>query len=247
MKKIFIILFLFIASYSYGQSFKLIHEGKLVSSGDSVKVNDVAIGVSSSFYFDIVNASENMVDMQVARQRIVMLGNSIEEFCLMSCYPHTQDTSDIVTMNSNDTIKEDPNNPAAINFHVNFEPNITGTAVTKYTIRNINDDSDYLSFYLVINAGHNSIVQAKPSVSLLNAFPNPASSKVTIQYNVKSANTNDLKLVIKNLMGAAVSVIPLSQAVDQIPLDINHLRSGLYLYSIESNGVTLLTKKLSVK
>ena len=247
MKKIFTILFLFIASYSYGQSFKLIHEGNLVSSGDSVKVNDVMLGVSSSFYFDIVNASENVVSMQIARQRIALLGNSIEEFCLTSCYPHTQDTSEIVTINSNDTIKENPNNPAAISFHVNFEPDVTGTAVTRYTIMNINDDSDYLSFYLIINAGHNSIVQAKPSVSLLNAFPNPASSRVTIQYNVKSANTDNLKLVIKNLMGAAVSVIPLPQAADQISLDINHLRSGLYLYSIESNGVTLLTKKLSVK
>ena len=247
MKKIFTLLFLFIASYSYGQSIKLMYDGRMINSGDSIILPTNSSVVSDNiYYFDVINSTDNMVDAQIVRKQITLLNGAVESFCWLTCYDPQVDSSGVMAIFPKDTIRE---NETGQYFKVEYTPNSVGQSVSSYKIINTSGtDDDYILFYLVYTS-EVSIPHIKPTVSLLNAFPNPvsASSRLTIQYNVKNNNSKDLKLVIKNLMGSAVSVIPLSQAADQISLELNHLKSGLYLYSIEANGVTLLTKKLSVR
>ena len=81
----------------------------------------------------------------------------------------------------------------------------------------------------------------------LTAYPNPATSSVTIAYDLSNLSSADTRVVITNLVGSKVAVRPIAGTSGKVSMDISNLDSGIYFYSIESAGKVVSTKKLIVR
>ena len=84
-----------------------------------------------------------------------------------------------------------------------------------------------------------------PDFTAVRAYPNPATSGVTVEYDRSLAS--QASLVIKNLTGAVVSRQSLSETGKSY-VNLSDFRSGVYFYGLEDkSGRMLCTKKLLVK
>ena len=79
--------------------------------------------------------------------------------------------------------------------------------------------------------------------SLVNLYPNPAKSTVTI--SMVQDTFNQVKLT--NVNGAILSHLDLSQNTNQETIDISALASGVYFVSIVTDSQQTITKKLVVE
>jgi len=79
-------------------------------------------------------------------------------------------------------------------------------------------------------------------------YPNPvsANSFINVAYLI-SDNTENLNLIIRNIMGAEVLNMPLDPCNSKAAVDISTLTVGTYFYAIENKNQILITKKLIVK
>ena len=114
-------------------------------------------------------------------------------------------------------------------------------ALVKYTFFLTNNENDKISFYIAFGSG--SSIRPNDMVKILNAYPNPATRVVNIDY---AAPSSDAHLVIKNLTGREVYRTPVSQTGKK-QVDISGFNAGVYLYGVEAGGKMICTKKLLVK
>ena len=85
-------------------------------------------------------------------------------------------------------------------------------------------------------------ITAATAVSLGNAFPNPASDNVTINYAVNGQS----QLVVTDITGRQVMEKTLNGS-GFINLNVEHLNKGVYLYGIRQDGKQQPMKKLIIK
>lgn len=249
MKKIFTLLFTFLVSFSFGQSVQLLYQGQPYSNNDTIFITlDNPSIEENKIYVDIANTSEEVFSLMVRKQELVIIPGSINSFCFNNnCYSGSQSTEPY-NIQPNDTLAYSKTPLQA--FYLEYLPNEnTGVSVIKYNFYNNNRPNDNVNLNFYIDTKQpTGTKDIKTTSSTLKAYPNPASSQVNIQYDVKNTPLNgDLKLVIKNIMGATMTVLPLSQTAATVTVDISEIPSGLYFYSIESSGRILMTKKLMVK
>ena len=82
----------------------------------------------------------------------------------------------------------------------------------------------------------------------LNMFPNPADAEVTIHYSLlSSASSQQLRLVITDVIGKTVSEFSLSDNRGAVKIQTGNYSSGVYACSLFSGKKLIDTKKLVVK
>ena len=70
-----------------------------------------------------------------------------------------------------------------------------------------------------------------------NAYPNPASNQITLEYRLP-ANIHQADLIVLDLHGKVVKQYKVTDAFQNIILDTNELPTGMYTYSIRTeNGL----------
>ena len=79
----------------------------------------------------------------------------------------------------------------------------------------------------------------------LPAFPNPASTEVTIPYSLPSG-ANPARLTLTNAAGQVVKEVRINANEQQCKLDIQGIPAGIYLYSIDA-GENSRTGKIVVR
>ncbi|HRG90984.1 MAG TPA: T9SS type A sorting domain-containing protein, partial [Chitinophagales bacterium] len=80
--------------------------------------------------------------------------------------------------------------------------------------------------------------------TILKVYPNPAKNSVTIQYVDVQEKSN---LVITNIFGTQVDMLPLTEGNGKLILNIGSYVSGMYLISVESLGRIAAKYKLVVQ
>lgn len=90
--------------------------------------------------------------------------------------------------------------------------------------------------------------EEKKNSELKDAVPNPTNglAKIETQLTKEDANNNAL-LIIRDIQGQERLRISLNQEVNETVIDTRTWESGIYFYSLEINGKTLRTKKMSVQ
>jgi hypothetical protein len=83
------------------------------------------------------------------------------------------------------------------------------------------------------------------SFKAMPAFPNPASTEITIPYSLPSA-TNTARLTLTNAAGQVVKETRLNANEHQCKLDIQGIPAGIYLYTIDA-GENSRTGKIVVR
>ncbi|RUA25002.1 MAG: hypothetical protein DSY76_07085 [Bacteroidetes bacterium] len=86
---------------------------------------------------------------------------------------------------------------------------------------------------------------AKPSVEISNLFPNPATNKVSVKYDLKGANNAQLE--IRNVLGSLVKKVSINESNGLLNVDVSDLTNGVYFYSFIVNNEIIKSKKLIIQ
>jgi PKD repeat protein len=86
-----------------------------------------------------------------------------------------------------------------------------------------------------------------PLVSGIQVFPNPATDRITVEFDL--SDTKDIELELKDVLGRTIKTNPkgnFQAGHHSVELPLNDIAKGIYFVSIKSNAQTL-TKKIIVE
>jgi hypothetical protein len=107
-------------------------------------------------------------------------------------------------------------------------------------------EDENITLFLNIDVQRLSIIENTNTTSL-SVYPNPAPANSTISVSYSLDNNETHNLVIRNLLGAEVMVLPLNPYENKVSVDISTLKQGAYFYAIENKNQMVIAKKLIVK
>jgi hypothetical protein len=76
-------------------------------------------------------------------------------------------------------------------------------------------------------------------------FPNPACTYFIVEYVIE-VTASDAKIRITDVLGREIMKIPVSKQYDQMVVHTNTMDEGIYLVTLEVNGITFQTDKLTI-
>ncbi len=192
--------------------------------------------IQSSVY--IINSSQNTLDVSLNAYDVSIVPGTEHSFCWgILCYGvGTMSSAIPATINAGDTESSFKGDYLA---HGNV-----GTSTVAYTFFDSNDSSDSLQLtinYRITPVGFNEL----KSVNTISApSPNPAKNITSFNYNLKSGNNAEIKVV--NLLGKTVKQFNLNTASGNVILSTADMRSGDYLVTLSVEGKSVAVQKLIV-
>ena len=244
MKKLTVFL-LFVASVfaAFSQEYvKFFYEGEEVN--DTIVVYPNNMYDANEFVVGVQNTWTDSLFLTITKDVITSAGESLNSFCLGNCFG-TEVMVSPTTLNlaANETSDFDK-------FHVVYWPmGAEGVTIVRYSVSDSRVNTASLGSFVVKYDTRTDGINDEPlHVNKFSAYPNPASSQVTIQYDLSNRSSSDVtRIVITNLVGKKVCTVPVSNTVGKKNIDISNFVAGIYFYSLEINGHATATKKLIVK
>jgi hypothetical protein len=83
-------------------------------------------------------------------------------------------------------------------------------------------------------------------IDISNVYPNPASQSASFDYVLLNPSV-EAKITIRNVLGNVVAERLLDVHQQTVSININHLVTGIYFYTLSLDGKNIVTKKLIVK
>jgi hypothetical protein len=244
MKKLFTIILLMSFVYGYGQSIQLIYNDEVVNNNDTITVD---VQGSGDHYLDLINTSTSNINMMIKREIISLLQGADNYFCFYDCLTSTVDRlPSPVSVNAGDTLShKDGDN--LYYFYTHYDPyNHKGISLIKFNFSDNDNPTDVTSVVFKFNSAALGITDNQTAAVALNAYPNPATTKIFVQHDLKK-QAAEAKILVTNLMGVTLKTIPVNPTSNKTQIDISDFASGIYFYSLEVNGKISVTKKLIVK
>ena len=225
MKKIFTLIFALViaASCAFAQSLTLTYEGNPVGNGDTIELMVPELNSTVDYYLDVNNISDEDVTVRAYKEELGMVEGATVSLCFAGlCYPPTTSSSGTTVIPAQSTLPHSSD----YGFHFSYKTPMAGTSFVRFVFANEDnyDDNASITFKLVY----------------------PASDNVTIEY-AYSGNSDNVKLVVKNMLGTTLLTKKLDANGNKVKVDVSEYNAGIYFYSIEADGRPLITKKLLVK
>ncbi|MCQ2280993.1 MAG: T9SS type A sorting domain-containing protein [Bacteroidales bacterium] len=242
MKKLVLfVLALVVSMAAFSQSIKLYHNGQLC--GDTLYLNVSRMYDDNSLVIGVMNNTNDSLFITVEKEVISELEGSYNTFCLGVCY----DASTTVSPNTLDLAAGQTSTNDDLHFTYNPMGNFGVTTVKyKFYDQRINEAPAQVVVNYVTEEV--SIENHVVNVNKFNAYPNPATSQVTVQYELANRLAGDnAHIIITSLVGNKVCSQPVSNNNGKATIDLSNLVAGIYFYSLEVNGQIVSTKKLIVK
>jgi hypothetical protein len=250
MKKLCSIILIMSFAYSYGQSIELFYSDT-VFNPDTILVD---VRASGDHHLGLINTSNNSINLMVKREIISPLSDAENYFCFYECLSSaTNQLSTAYPFPAGDTFSLKHTGDEYLYFYTHYDPDTTpdhsgerGIYIVKFEFYDNANPVDKSSVVFKFNSNRLGIADNQTEAISLHAYPNPATSKVFIHYNLKN-QASKARILVSNLVGTTVKSIPVSSANNKLEMDVSDLASGIYFYSLEVNGKNSLTKKLVVK
>lgn len=200
-------------------------------------VNSTYVGDYGS-HIEVKNITGSAVSVMCKRQLYTtnLCAFDSTYFCWDFCYPPGVNVS-------NGAMSIDP---GVVNklFSGHVYSSIQGMSCSdsiRYTFYVQGNPNDSVSAVLKYTAGPNVSVDENTSL-VSNAYPNPAN----VRFFIELENTpNNAVVEFYNLLGSKVKVVDVNNVKTEV--NVSDLKSGIYLYTVSSNGQALETKKMVVK
>lgn len=231
---------LFAAGLS-AQSFSIVdHTAAPVANGSTIVYQvDVATALETHD-FEVINSSQNTVTCKVRKAIQTQQAGQTFYFCTdQNCY----------TPNTNLSVNVTENMGGSFALITDFTPaGMNGVSTVRYSVFNTANPSDSVYFFIEYHVAPTGIAghtMAKASIG--SPMPNPAASVFNMNYNLGSSfGTGTAKMVIYNMLGAAVKTETLVDAEGTFRMDVSTLENGVYFTALEVDGKQLSTKRLVV-
>ena len=242
MKKILTLLLATISLSAFSQELIIRHNGTIYDNNDTIYVVPSLLNSDNNYYIDIENTTSQSLGIMVTRDDISLLTGATTQFCIgTECYTGNSSAFPQI-INAGENYSHATYGDQA--FHIFYNPNGNyGVSLLKYTLFDQTNPAIASVFYLRLDNVQS--IQNNTILSSLNAYPNPATEKVSIEHNL-SSNTGKAELVIKNITGAVLYSSPIN-GTTKTDVSLENFSAGIYFYSIENQGKTIATKKLIVK
>lgn len=219
-----------------------------ILEGDTTVVNNSTL---------VVFTSDTQVSMLEKKMRIVNNTNETQQlyvrriineevagsenlFCFgVYCYPPSTDTS----INSYEVY------PGVVDssFKGDYFPygNAGKTSIT-YEFFNLAKGREEIRESITVIYNLSGVGIDESTQALQRVYPNPASSYLTIDYNLKAIQGN-VSIEIRNMAGQTVIQLPVAPNTSTATLNVSGLGNGVYTYSLIANNRVIATKKLLVQ
>ena len=241
MKKCILLLIasLFCASFSYAQALKINQMQydedfnryfvKEIESGEVIEIATDKDFVQ--FDSDIINISNSAQSVNLKLEVFNNTAGIDISACWSECLNPWNFDFDPVEM-LKDSIEI---------FSVDYMPN--DIAESKAWVVCTFSVEGYEDFVLNIKFGDAVESVTEPVITKNNAYPNPASSVVNIDY---ALNRDNAQIVLYNILGVPVYEQPLKGQEGSAKINVSDFASGIYFYTIKIDGKAIDTKKLII-
>ena len=231
MRKLFTLLSILFVGGVFAQSLTDVTPNHKVYYDAGVALDDI-----TGAHVEIKNNSSTTNSYKVRWNGYTDSLCSVNYFCWDLCYTPGKLVSD------------DGMNIAAGSVSTLFSPHIyskgggvEGICTVSYTFFNESDLNDTLQVIVEFESSNSiSIDDNEPTISAV--YPNPASDFV----NVNLENPNKGQFQIMNVLGQVVKTKDITEATNNLSIDISELESGVYFYSLIVKGQAVETKRLVV-
>lgn len=239
MKKILLasLFGLFLSAFVSAQSINVVYQ-----SGDTVtgpNWNDI------TSYIHFENSASGAEKYLAEKEDLSLASGHSSYFCWgVDCYP----TSVFL---ATDTVDLNPGqvDSTFIGYLQPYDSQLIGhdgVSTIRYRIFNIADTSDKFEKVIVYVAGdQTSLSHTNVNGSDIYVYPNPATSDLNLVF--ENLNGTQGKVIIRNMLGSRVLSREVALEGNFVQLDLNDIPNGVYLYTLEVDGLPVVTKKFSVR
>lgn len=186
------------------------------------------------------NEGLSTIEVKVRKENIHLVPGAMDTYCFASqCYG-----SEVpVSVHS---VHIDPGMYDSTFYGDYYPLGNEGTSIFRYTFFNVADTTDTVSVTIRYSGTLNVPVIDKPAPGVSNAYPNPASDRVSFDYFPVNSEGTRL-MVIRDMAGRLVreSIIPSDGGT--LEIDLSDIENGIYFYSLIQGNKLVLTRKLVVK
>ncbi len=244
MKKILLLFTtLAFAAGLQAQSLTIFFEGQALNPSDTVTITDQ---LPDDGFFELVayaqvkNNTERAVEVMAQRIPISEIDSTSTYFCWTACYPPETDmSSEPMRIEAYETT------PDGV-FSAHYEPQQQeGISIYEYVFFIESEPDDNASVIIKYNATRSpsSVNDIQQLFSLGEAYPNPATDVVFIDYQLPISYTS-ASVKVFNLLGQPVLEQQIIGLSGKLELSVAELREGIYLYALQVNNQTVSTRKL---
>lgn len=237
MKKTFFTLILLaVTTLLSAQSFQFEWEGTVYEDGQTIICPyDMEMGEYVQ-HMKIRNLTDADLDIVMEQFVIETVPGAIVQLCWGMCMLGDTIVSRPVTVPAQTLSDEE------LSFHVMFTEGETGVVAVRYVGYNANRVEEAIALNVLAGQGANV---SENSISLGQAYPNPASTQVHFDFN--GNEHSDVTAVVYNLLGQEVKVQSVNGNRGRINIAVDDLQPGIYFCSIQVNKATVKTEKFIVK
>lgn len=246
MKKTLLTLLFALISFGLlqAQTLSIIYNGQVLENGATVDINGE---LSEDEFYEIVahaqikNNSDRAVEVFAQRINHDTIAGSENYFCWDACYPP------FVNISSSTMGIEAGQMTGEGVFSGHYEPkNHLGISKVEYVFFPESNHDDKVSFIANFRITPASLESWKESVQFSNAYPNPANASVSFDYNFP-VGIQQAKVKILNLLGQTLAEQTIEQSSGKVRMPVEHLKEGVYFYSLIIDNQSVVSKKLIIK
>lgn len=221
----------------------------VVEPGRYEVVGDVDDMQELKFAMNVINNGSEAVGVTCERTVISITDGAGNNFCFGNCFPDNVSTTEVTIEPISSMDPENPNYPYEFSAH--FKPFYAdtwemmpyGTEMTvQYTFST--RDGEPMTFEFYFRYDDDSVEENFSNV-FSNAYPNPATSVVSFDYNLPF-EAQTAAVAIYNMMGQEVVRENINVGGSRLDLNVSDLTDGVYFYSLIVNNQAVKTNKLVI-
>lgn len=238
-KTIFTLAFLAVIGWVSAQSLRFELGGRVFQDGETIECTNDEYGIGEFIqHMQLRNLASSDLNVIVEKEIVEDLVGTSNTFCWGQCFNADVFVSDPVTIPANSVTNE-----SALSFHVNYREGVFGKVYMKYYAYDEGDSDHRISINVVFDKSDVGVHET--AVRFGQAYPNPASSVVSFDYNINVGD--NASVAVYNLLGQEVMKQSVNSLQGRLSISVANLNEGIYFCNLFVNGCAVKTEKFVVK
>lgn len=250
MKKLVLILALNFFLFNLKAQLKIIDPSTSLEVLNSYTVQISPGSPTHSFDFEIHNEYSTSKTIKIKRYLLQYTSGQDVYYCFgTNCY--NANTNPVFIPTQNVTLSSGgmlPNGAGTYGLKTDFDDNnVVGTSLVRYTLYDINNTPDSVSFTINYEVNAVGLKQYETLKYSMNpCMPNPAKQYTNVAYEIKN-NESNAKIILFDILGNNVRETRLNDLIGIQKIDLIGLNEGIYFYTLQINGKNMVSRKLIIE